>query len=104
MPGKTAVLLSLAGFLACHSALAADPEAGKAKAATCAGCHGPKGISPTGGFPNIAGQKPEYLSAQLTAFRDKTRVSPVMNGMAASLKDEDIANLAAYYGGLKACE
>ncbi len=91
-------------FLASH-ALAANPEAAKATATTlCAGCHGPKGISPSGGFPNLAGQKEEYLATALKAYRDKTRNAPIMNNMVANLKDEEIANLAAYFGGLKPCE
>jgi cytochrome c553 len=89
----------------CHPAIAANPEAAKATATSvCAGCHGPKGISLTPAYPNLAGQKEEYLIAQLKALRDKTRVAPMMNGFATNLKDEDIANLAAYFATLKACE
>jgi len=94
----------LAMLLGCNAAYAANLEAGKAASAQCVGCHGPKGISMAGTFPNLAGQKVEYLTAQLKAFRGKTRVAPVMNGMAAALKDEDIDNLAAYFASLKACE
>lgn len=101
MSAKITGFTLLASLLAFHGALAADLEAGKAAAAVCAGCHGPKGISATGAFPNLAGQKAEYLTAQLKAFRAKTRVAPVMNGMAANLKDADIDNLAAYFASLK---
>jgi cytochrome c553 len=94
----------LASLLACDVAYAANPDAGKATSAQCVGCHGPKGISAAGTFPNLAGQKADYLAAQLKAFRAKTRVAAVMNGMAASLKDEDIDNLAAYFASLKACD
>lgn len=87
-----------------HAATAANPEAGKAAAAQCVGCHGAKGISATGAFPNLAGQKADYLATQLKAFRAKTRNAPVMNGMAAGLKDDDIDNLAAYFASLKGCE
>ncbi|CAG1020375.1 cytochrome subunit of sulfide dehydrogenase [Methylococcales bacterium] len=92
-------------LMASNQALAeGNPEAGKAASAVCAGCHGGKGISATGAFPNLAGQKADYLAAQLKAFRDKTRPSQIMAPMAASLKDDDIANLAAYFSSLKACE
>ncbi len=102
---KFAHFILFVGLSASQLSLAADPEAAKTTAANiCAGCHGAKGISSAGSFPNLAGQKAEYLAAQMKAFRDKTRANPVMNGMAANLKDEDIANLAAYYAGLKACE
>lgn len=94
----------LVGLLSANCAWAGNPEAGKAGSAVCAGCHGGKGISPAAMFPNLAGQKADYLAAQLKAFRDKTRPSSMMAGIAAGLKDEDIANLAAYYSSLKACE
>ncbi|HUL12577.1 MAG TPA: cytochrome c [Methylococcaceae bacterium] len=105
MRGNLCYSALLAVVLAGNAAWAANPEAGKTTATgVCAGCHGPKGLSATGMFPNLAGQKEEYLAKQLKAFREKTRVEPTMNGLAASLKDEDIANLAAYFAGLKPCE
>lgn len=98
--------LSLVLMMIASSSLwaAGNPEAGKAGSAVCAGCHGPKGISASPAFPNLAGQKADYLVTQLKALRDKSRPSPVMGPMAANLKDDDIANLAAYYASLKACE
>lgn len=97
--------IALCFFLSASIAEAAgNAEAGKAAAAVCASCHGPKGISSAGTFPNLAGQKEEYLTTALKAYRDKTRNAPIMNGMAASLKDEDITNLAAYFASLKPCE
>ena len=79
---------------------AADAEAGKAKSVTCAACHGGEGISPTGIWPNLAGQKEQYLLAQLKAFKDGTRVNAQMAPMMASLSDDDMANVAAYYSSL----
>jgi cytochrome c553 len=78
-----------------------DVAAGKAKAATCAGCHGVKGISAAPTFPNLAGQKDAYLVKQMKAFKDGTRKDPTMNAMSAPLSDADIANLAAYFASLK---
>ena len=80
---------------------AGDVAAGKAKTAVCAGCHGVKGISMIPMYPNLAGQKSTYTAKQLKAFRDKTRVDPIMAGMAAALTDADIDNIAAYYESLK---
>lgn len=80
---------------------AGDAAAGKAKAAVCAGCHGVNGVSAIPTYPNLAGQKAAYTAKQLKAFRDKTRVDPVMAGMAAALTDADIDNLAAYFESLK---
>ncbi len=79
---------------------AGDVEAGKAKSVTCAACHGGEGISPNGLWPNLAGQKEEYLVQQIKAFRDGARENAQMSPMAANLSDEDIANLAAYYASL----
>ena len=88
--------LTLLGGLA----QAADVEAGKAKSAACAACHGGEGISPTPIWPNLAGQKEQYLAAQMTAFRDGTRQNAQMAPVVTNLSDEDIANLVAYYASL----
>ena len=72
------------------------------KVLVCSFCHGPGGRSVWPAFPRLAGQQRDYLSAQLKAFRDKTRTDPPgasinMAGMAAYLSDAMIAQLAAYY-------
>lgn len=82
------------------AAFAADAEAGKAKAAICVACHGPEGVSSNPLWPNLAGQKDQYLIKQMKAFRDGERKDPLMSPMSAGLSDDDIANLAAYYSGL----
>lgn len=83
-------------------AYAANPVAGKQKyEATCAACHGAKGISIAPIYPNLAGQKKEYLISQITAFRDGTRQNPIMQPMAKGLTDADIANIAEYVSTLK---
>jgi cytochrome c553 len=82
------------------SALAGDAAAGKAKSMTCSACHGANGIAQIPMYPNIAGQKEQYLVLQLKAFRDGQRKNMVMSPMAAGLSDTDIDNLAAYYAGL----
>ena len=88
----------------------ADPEAGKRLAANgkpaanvqaCVACHGPAGITPTGGiFPNLAGLRSEYLAKQLADFRAGTRVQPLMNTIARALTEDEIGQVAAYYGTL----
>jgi len=52
-------------------------------------------------WPNLAGQKEQYLAKQIKAFRDGTRQDPMMAPMVKSLSDQDIDNLAAYYSSLK---
>ncbi len=86
-------------------ATAADAEAGKAKAAVCAACHGKDGIAAIPGYPNLAGQNEQYLVSALKAYKNKQRSggqAAIMQGQAAALSDEDIANLAAYYASLPA--
>jgi cytochrome c553 len=88
--------------LAVSGTALADAEAAKAQATSvCAGCHGANGISAAETFPNLAGQKKGYLVSALKAYKDKTRNNPMMNGMAASLSDQQIDDLAAYFSGLK---
>ncbi|GGC64779.1 c-type cytochrome [Marinobacter halophilus] len=87
------------------AAVAADAEAGKAKAAVCAACHGQNGISQIPMYPNLAGQKEQYLVASLKAYKNGQRQggqSAVMQGQATGLSDADIANLAAFYASLPA--
>ena len=79
------------------SATAADAAAGKTKSAVCSACHGPTGVSANPMWPNLAGQKDQYLAKQIKAFRDGDRKDPMMSPMAMGLSDDDIANLAAYY-------
>jgi cytochrome c553 len=76
---------------------AADAAAGAEKAAICAGCHGPNGKSGNPQWPNLAAQQPDYLDAQLKAFKSGTRKNPMMQGMAANLSDQDVENIAAYF-------
>jgi cytochrome c553 len=52
-------------------------------------------------WPNLAGQKEAYLASQLQMFKDGRRNNAMMSAMSKGLSDTDIANLAAYYAGLK---
>jgi len=76
-----------------------DPVATGAaeKAAVCAACHGPTGISASPIWPNLAGQHRDYLEQALHAYRDKQRQDPIMQGQATALTDDDIRQLAAYF-------
>ena len=96
---KSIIPIVAAGVLAVASSAAlagGDAAAGKAKYATCQGCHGPGGISVNPVWPSLAGQKDGYLVKQMKAFRDGARTDPMMSPMAKPLTDEDIENLAAY--------
>ncbi|MFY0480007.1 c-type cytochrome [Achromobacter marplatensis] len=67
----------------------------------CASCHGADGISAVGLYPNLAGQKVEYLVKQLLAFKTRERSDPVMNSMAEPLSEEAIRQLAQYFSSRK---
>jgi cytochrome c553 len=98
---KTIIVIVMSALLGLSGpVLAGDAEAGKTKAAACAGCHGAAGISNNPLWPNLAGQQPGYLVKQLKAFRDGARNDPMMSPMAMPLSDADIDNLAAYYNSL----
>ncbi|HEX5793163.1 MAG TPA: cytochrome c [Rheinheimera sp.] len=84
------------------TATAADIDAGKAKAAVCAACHGANGISIIPDYPNLAGQKVKYLESSIKAYRDGERKNPIMSPMAAGLTDADVSNIAAYFASLPA--
>lgn len=74
-----------------------DIEAGKAKAAVCAACHGTDGNSTVPTFPKIAGQGEAYIAGQLHAFKSGMRKEPSMSPQAANLSEEDMKDLAAYF-------
>ena len=70
--------------------------------AICIGCHGIPGYKTAYPevyhVPKIAGQQPAYIVSALKAYRAGQRSHPSMRGVAASLTDEDMEALAAYYG------
>ncbi|WP_293645774.1 c-type cytochrome [Thiolapillus sp.] len=100
---KIIVIAALvAGLGSFGSAMAAgDAAAGKVKAAVCAACHGANGISVNAMWPNLAGQKADYIIKQLKAFKAGTRKDPLMSPQAAQLSDQDIENVAAHFSSLK---
>lgn len=81
--------------------ITAAPGAIKTLSAKCAGCHGVDGLG-TGNAPALAGQDAEYLVKQLYDYKSGARQNVMMNTIAKSLSDQDIADVAAYYASLKA--
>jgi cytochrome c553 len=79
---------------------AGDPEAGKQKSATCQGCHGADGLGLQPIYPRLAGQYPDYLAKALHDYKAGRRQNAIMQGMVAALSDQDIEDLAVYYGSL----
>lgn len=89
-------------FLMFHLAHGANLAVGESKSSTCVACHGASGVSPNPLWPNLAGQKAGYLMKQIKAFRNGTRVDPMMSPVAKTLSDQDIDDLTAYFSKLKA--
>ena len=75
-----------------------DAAAGQAKTAMCAGCHGVDGNSPLPNFPKLAGQGEKYLNKQLNDIKSGARAIPEMTGMLNAFSDQDLADIAAYFG------
>ena len=72
----------------------------------CASCHAADGNSVAATNPKIAGQFAEYLQKQLGDFKAQAgkkpaRESAIMTPMVATLNDDDMQSLAAYYAGQK---
>ena len=78
-----------------------DAKAGESKNAMCSGCHGIKGYQAS--FPEvhkvpmISGQSAKYIVSSLNAYKKGERKHPSMRGIAETLSDQDMADLAAYY-------
>ena len=78
-----------------------DAKAAEQKIAMCIGCHGIKGYQAS--FPEvyrvpmISGQNAKYIASALNAYKKGERKHPTMRGIADSLSDQDIADVAAYY-------
>jgi cytochrome c553 len=80
---------------------AGDAGVGRTKAAVCASCHGQDGNSVNPEWPKLAGQGEAYIIKQLTDFKAGVRTNAIMNGMAAPLSPQDIADVAAYFSSQK---
>ncbi len=79
---------------------AGDAQVGKVKAATCVGCHGAngQGVPPN---PALVGKSEDQLAQAMKDYKSGKRDNALMKGMLASLSDQDVADLAAYYASLK---
>jgi len=103
--GITGAIMLVSSFANADEVTEVDLEAGKAKAAACAACHGAEGVSNSPQWPHLAGQVPGYIAIQLHEFKkgaEGNRNNAIMAGMAGPLSDQDIANIDAYYSSLPA--
>ena len=102
---KTTLAIVLAALLTPAlvgtSHAAGNIKAGKAKAAICAGCHGPGGNSTDPHYPKLAGQNAAYLITQLRLFKNGKRKNPMMVSFVTHLKPVDMEDIAAYFASQK---
>jgi cytochrome c553 len=95
------VLLAVLSVAQAQDAKPGSAAAGEKKAAMCIGCHGIKGYQAS--FPEvhkvpmISGQGAKYIAASLAAYKKGDRKHPTMRSIAASLTDQDMADLSAFY-------
>lgn len=74
-----------------------DPVAGKEKSQLCQGCHGEDGNSYDPKVPKLAGQYGPYISKQLRNYQSGERTHQIMNAMAATISDDNLADISAYF-------
>jgi cytochrome c553 len=116
MKNNIAAILTLLGFFTFSSALAkgaeldmesaesiklrtgdGNPIAGKDKSQLCQGCHGEQGNSVDTLIPKLAGQYSIYIAKQLRNYQAGARTHQIMNAMAATVNDTELADIAAYF-------
>lgn len=81
-----------------------DPVAGERKAGVCAGCHsipGYRNAYPAYSVPRLGGQHASYIAAALKAYQTRQRSHSTMQAIAASLSDQDMADLGAYFAAVQ---
>ena len=100
-----AVTLGLSGAAVAAEPVKGDIESGRQKISMCIGCHGIPGYKASFpevyAVPMIAGQNEQYIVVALRAYANGERSHPTMNAISASLSEQDMADLAAYYANLK---
>jgi cytochrome c553 len=97
-----AAALAMAPGGAAGQEVKGDAKAAESKIGTCIGCHAIPGYRASFplvySVPMINGQSAKYIENSLNAYRSGDRSHPTMKAIAGSLTDQDIADLAAYYG------
>lgn len=96
--GFPLILFGAALALSATTAFASgDPHDGAKKIATCVACHGKDGNSVDPQYPRLAGQYADYLAQALHEYKNGKRDNLVMKGFAATLSDQDIEDISAYF-------
>jgi cytochrome c553 len=95
---SASLLAGITCTLVAHGAFAADDiAAGRQKAQACIACHGEGGRSTNPQFPKLAGQVEDYLAQAIKSYKTGGRKNVIMQSMVATLSEQDINDLAAYF-------
>jgi cytochrome c553 len=100
---KIFALLVLAGManVAAAAEIVGNAANAKGKLEMCIGCHGlpdyKMGYPEVYRVPKLGGQNAKYIEAALQAYKKGERKNASMRGIAITLSDQDIADVAAYY-------
>ncbi len=100
MPLRRLLGSAALAFLSFSASAAGDPARGAELATTCMGCHGIAGYRnayPSYRVPKLGGQNADYLVLALQGYRAKNRQHPTMQAQAASLSDQDMQDIAAFF-------
>ncbi|MBI2751565.1 MAG: cytochrome c4 [Burkholderiales bacterium] len=101
LPVFVAIVASVTAVTAIAQEVKGDAQAGEKKISLCIGCHGIVGYQASfpevHKVPKISGQSAKYIASALGAYKKGERKHPTMRGIADSLSEQDIADVAAYY-------
>jgi len=100
LPMSVLLILGIGHAVTVAAEPTGDPKAGREKAFFCGGCHGIAGwrnAYPDYREPKLGGQHADYIAAALMAYQSGQRSHKTMHAIAATLSDQDIADLAAYF-------
>ena len=98
--GLLLAALAAAPLSALAAGDAGDAEAGRRKAVACMGCHAIpnyNNVYPTYRVPRVGGQHAQYIVAALEAYKSGERDHATMRAQAASLSEQDMADIAAFF-------
>ena len=96
----TAIALCICGTTSLQAA--GNTAHGGELAITCMGCHGIEGYRngyPSYRVPRLGGQKPDYIVSSLQDYKNQNRAHPTMHAQAATLSDQDMQDIAAFFAG-----
>ena len=100
-PMFAAIVVALGAAMPAQAQVTGDAKAGEGKIAMCIGCHGIIGYKSSFPevyhVPKISGQNAKYIAAVLEAYKKGDRKHPSMRGIATTMSEQDIADVAAYY-------